>query len=87
MKDTFLKLRIQEEDYEKFQKVCESKGKSMSVVLRSFVSSYTKGENIILLDVDNETLNNTIELCKEKKMKFNDLIKGLLNNSFKNKNK
>lgn len=87
MKDSFLKLRIQEEDYNKFQNVCESKGKTMSEVLRSFVSSYTKGENIILLDVDKDTLNSTIELCKEKKIKFNELIKYLLNAAIKNKDK
>ena len=85
MKDTFLKMRITEEEYIEFQKVCERKGKSMSVVLRSFVSSYTKGENIILLDVDNETLNNTIKICKEDKIRFNDLIKKLLKTEFKNK--
>lgn len=85
MKDTFLKMRITEEEYIEFQKVCERKGKSMSVVLRSFVSSYTKGENIILLDVDNDTLNNTIKICKEDRIKFNDLVKKLLNNAFKNK--
>lgn len=85
MKDTFLKMRITEEEYIEFQKVCERKGKSMSVVLRSFVSSYTKGENIILLDVDNDTLNNTIKICKEDRIKFNDLVKKLLHNAFKNK--
>jgi len=87
MKDTFLKLRIKEEEYNKFQEVCEGKGKTMSEVLRSFVSSYSNGENIILLDVDKETLKNTSELCKEKKIKFNDLIKFLLNKAIKNKEK
>lgn len=87
MKDHFLKLRMQEEEYNDFQKVCESKGKKMSEVLRSFVVSYTKGENIILLDVSKETLNDAVELCKEKKVKFNDLIKYLLNAAIKNKNK
>lgn len=87
MKDNFLKLRIEEEDYIKFQNVCESKGKSMSEVLRSFITSYSNGENIILLDVDKETLKNTAELCKEKKIKFNELIKYLLSAAIKNKNK
>ena len=87
MKDSFLKLRIKEEEYNKFQEVCEGKGKTMSEVLRSFVSSYSNGENIILLDVDKETLKNTSELCKEKKIKFNDLIKFLLNKAIKNKEK
>ena len=87
MKDLFLKLRIQEEEYTNFQKICENKGKTMSEVIRSFISSYTKGQNIILLDVDKETLNNCVELCKEKNIKFNDLIKFLLSKAINNKNK
>lgn len=87
MKDSFLKLRITEEEYIKFQEVCESKGKNMSEVLRTFINSYTKGENIILLDVDKETLKNTTELCKEKKIKLNDLVKYLLQKAIKNKDK
>ncbi len=59
----------------------------MSEVLRSFIASYSNGDNIILLDVDKETLKNTVELCKEKKIKFNELIKYLLNAAIKNKNK
>ena len=87
MKDNFLKLRIEEEDYIKFQNVCESKGKNMSEVLRSFIASYSNGDNIILLDVDKETLKNTAELCREKKIKFNDLVKFLLQKALKNKDK
>lgn len=85
MKSSFLKFRIVEEDYAKFQQVCEDKGKTMSEVLRTFINSYSNGENLILLDVDKETLNESIELCKEKKVKFNDLIKFLLKKAIKNK--
>ena len=87
MKDSCLKLRISEEEYSKFQKICEDQGKSMSEVLRSFINTYSNGENIILLNVDNETLKNSAELCKEKKIKFNDLIKFLLEKAIKNKDK
>lgn len=87
MKDSFLKLRINSEDYNNFQKICDSKDKTMSEVLRSFIFSYTNSENIILLDVDKETLTGITELCKEKKLKFNDLIKYLLNKAIKNKDK
>lgn len=85
MKDSFLKLRIQDEEYVKFQKVCEDKGKTMSAVLRSFIDSYSNGDNLILLDVDKETLKDSAELCKEKQVKFNDLIKFLLQKAIKNK--
>ena len=77
MKNSFLKLRIDEEEYIKFQSVCEAKEKTMSEVLRSFISTYSKSQNIILLDVDKETLKNSAELCKEKKIRFNDLVKFL----------
>jgi hypothetical protein len=87
MKDSYLKLRISEEEYIKFQEVCLSKDKTMSEVLRSFIKSYTNSQNIILLDVDKETLTGGIDLCREKKIKFNDLIKFLLNNAIKNKDK
>ena len=87
MKNSVLKLRIEDDDYEKFQNVCEKKGKTMSEVLRSFITSYANGQNIILLDLDNETINNSVNLCKEKKIKFKDLIKFLLNTAIKNKDK
>lgn len=87
MKDSYLKLRISEEEYAKFQKICEDKGKTMSAVLRSFITSYSNSQNIILLDVDDETLKNSGELCKEKKVRFNDLIKFLLEKAIKNKDK
>jgi antitoxin component of RelBE/YafQ-DinJ toxin-antitoxin module len=87
MKNSVLKLRIEDDEYDKFQGVCESKGKTMSEVLRSFITSYTNGQNIILLDLDNETINTSVELCKEKKIKFKDLIKLLLNAAIKNKMK
>ena len=87
MKNSILKLRISEEDLNKFQEVCERKGKTMSEVLRSFISSYSNSQNIILLDVDNETLKNSGKLCKEKQIKFNLLIKFLLENAIKNKDK
>jgi len=87
MKNSFLKIRIDENEYLDFQKICESKGKVMSEVIRSFITSYSNNENIILLDVDSETLKNSVELCKEKKIKFNDLIKFLLGKAIKNKDK
>jgi antitoxin component of RelBE/YafQ-DinJ toxin-antitoxin module len=87
MKDSFLKLRIKDEEYIKFQEVCETKGKSMSEVLRSFITTYTTSENVILLNMDKELLKNSIELCKEKKIRLNDLVKFLLNSAIKNKDK
>jgi antitoxin component of RelBE/YafQ-DinJ toxin-antitoxin module len=87
MKDTFLKLRISEEEYIKFQDICEAKGKTMSEVLRSFIGTYSNSENIILLDVDKETLKNASEICKENKIRFNDLVKFLLGKAIKNKDK
>jgi len=87
MKDSFLKLRIKEEEYAKFQEVCERKNKTMSEVLRAFITSYTNSNNLILLNVDNETIKNSAELCKEKKIRFNDLIKFLLQKAIKNKDK
>jgi len=87
MKDNYLKLRISDEDYVNFQLICESKGKSMSEVLRSFINSYSNSENIILLNVDNDTLKNSAELCKEKQIKFNNLVKFLLDKAIKNKDK
>ena len=87
MKDTFLKLRITEEEYIKFQEVCESKGKTMSEVLRSFIGTYTTSENVILLNIDKETLKNGIELCREKKIRLTDLLKFMLEKAIKNKDK
>jgi len=85
MKDSILKLRIDDDEYTKFQKVCETKGRSMSEVLRTFIGSYSTGENLILLDVDKETLKDSAELCKEKQIKFNELVKFLLKKAVKNK--
>lgn len=87
MKDSFLKLRVHDEEYTKFQQICESKGKTMSEVLRSFIESYSNGENLILLNIDNDTLKGSAELCKEKQVKFNDLMKFLLDKAIKNKDK
>jgi len=87
VKESFLKLRVDSEEYIKFQEVCQSKGKTMSEVLRSFIASYSNGGNIILLDVDKETLKESAELCKERKIRFNDLIKFLLEKAIKNKDK
>jgi len=87
MKNSFLKLRIDDDEYQKFQDVCENKGKSMSEVMRSFISSYNNGKNIILLDIDNETFNQSLEMCKSKKIKLNDVVKYLLNKAIKNKDK
>ena len=87
MKKLFLKIRVDEDEYEELQKACDVKNKSMSEVIRYFIESYTKGSNIILLDIDNETFKDSVELCKEKKIKFNDVIKFLLNKAIKNKDK
>ena len=87
MKDSFLKLRIKEEEYIKFQEVCESKNKTMSEVLRSFITTYTNSDNVVLLNLDKEILKNSSELCKEKKIKLNDLVKFLLDKAIKNKDK
>lgn len=87
MKDSFLKIRLSEEEYKIFQDVCDKKNKNMSEVIRSFIDSYCTNENIILLDVDNETLKESINLCREKKIKFNNLIKFLLGKAIKNKDK
>jgi antitoxin component of RelBE/YafQ-DinJ toxin-antitoxin module len=85
MKDSFLKLRIKDEEYIKFQEVCDAKGKSMSEVLRSFITTYTNSENVILLNMDKKLLKDATELCKENKIRLNDLVKLLLNNAIKNK--
>ena len=87
MKNSLLKIRIDDEEYKKFQDVCEKKDKSMSEVIRSFISSYNNGKNIILLDIDNETFDKSLEMCKSKKMKLNDVVKYLLNKAIKNKDK
>jgi len=87
MKNSFLKLRIDEDEYQKFQEVCENKGKSMSEVMRYFINSYNKGKNVILLDIDNETFDKSLEMCKDKKIKLNDVVKYLLNKAIKNKDK
>jgi antitoxin component of RelBE/YafQ-DinJ toxin-antitoxin module len=87
MKDSYLKLRIKDEEYIKFQEVCEAKGKTMSEVLRSFITTYTNSENVILINMDKELLKNTTELCKDKKIRLNDLVKFLLGNAIKNKDK
>jgi antitoxin component of RelBE/YafQ-DinJ toxin-antitoxin module len=87
MKDSYLKLRVTDEEYIKFQSACENKNKTMSEVLRYFITSYSNTEHLILLDVDSDTLKNTTEVCKEKKIKFNDLVKFLLEKAIKNKDK
>jgi hypothetical protein len=87
MKDTYLKLRISNDNYEEFQKTCDRKNKTMSEVLHYFIESYSDSENLVLLDVDTETLKNTHMLCKEKKIKFNYLVKFLLERAIINKDK
>jgi antitoxin component of RelBE/YafQ-DinJ toxin-antitoxin module len=87
VKSSFIKFRITDEEYIRFQKTCENKGKTMSDVIRSFITSYSDGENIIILDLDKNTLKNTADLCREKKLKFNDLVKFLLEKAIKNKDK
>lgn len=87
MKDSFLKIRLSEKEYTDFQEICDKKEKSMSEVIRTFIDSYNKSENIILLNVDKKTLIETSKLCKEKKIKFDNLIKYLLGKAIKNKDK
>jgi len=83
MKDSILKLRITEKECDKFKNICESKGKGMSEVLRSFINSYSNSEYLILLNVDKEILNGSKELCKKKNIKFDDLIRSLLQKEIK----
>ncbi|MCK9416060.1 hypothetical protein M0Q97_05305 [Candidatus Dojkabacteria bacterium] len=87
MKDTFLKIRLSEEEYLNFKNTCENKNKTMSETVRIFINTYIKSENLILFEIDKETLIGTSSLCKEKKIKFNDLIKFLLNKAIINKDK
>lgn len=87
MKNSFLKIRINDDEYQKFQETCENKGKNMSEVMRAFIKVYNNGKNIILLDIDNETFDGSLNLCKEKKIKLNDVVKYLLNKAIKNKDK
>jgi len=87
MKNSFLKMRIDDDEYQKFQESCENKGKTMSEVMRAFINSYNNGKNIILLDIDNDTFDQSLNLCKEKKIKLNDVVKYLLHKAIKNKDK
>jgi len=86
-KQKFLKLRISENLYETFQDTCESKNKTMSEVLRNFSKFYTDSDNVVLLDLDDELLKESAILCKEKNIKFDDLMKYLLKKAIKNKDK
>jgi len=86
-KQKFLKLRISEELYEMFQDTCEGRNKTMSEVLRNFSKFYTESDNAVLLDLDDELLKETAILCKEKNIKFDDLMKFLLKKVIKNKSK
>lgn len=90
MKNHFLKLRINDIDYNKFQQACDNKGKNMSEVIRSFIDLYSNSDsqnNVVLLDIDKESFKNASEICRDKKVKFNDLMKFLLDKAFKNKDK
>jgi len=42
---------------------------------------------VVLLDLDDELLKQTLNLCKEKNIKFDNLMKYLLKKAIKNKNK
>ncbi len=86
-KQKFLKLRISEELYSYFQESCEDKNKTMSEVLRGFSKFYVESDNVVLLDLNDELLKESLELCKEKNIKFDILIKYLLKTVIKNKNK
>jgi len=87
MQNDYLKIRIEKDLYIKLQEKCKNKGKTISEVLRTFIETYTESDNLILLNIDKETLQETSELCKEKKIKLIDLIKFLLNKAIKNKDK
>jgi len=86
-KQKFLKLRISEELYGYFQETCESKNKTMSEVLRGFSKFYVESDNAVLLNLDDDLLKDTSELCKEKDIKFDELMKYLLRTAIKNKDK
>lgn len=79
----YLKLRITDKLYNNFKKSCKKKNKNMSEVLRSFTNFYSENDNVVLLNLDDETLKRSIKLCKEKKIKFNDLIFLLLKKTLK----
>jgi hypothetical protein len=80
-KDRFFKIRLTESEYEKFQNICNLKGKNMSEVVRFFINSYVDKypENVILLSVDDNTLTQASNICKNKHINFNNLIKELIN--------
>lgn len=86
-KQKFLKLRISENLYGMFQDTCDSKNKTMSEVLRHFSKFYTESDNVVLLDLDDDLLKKSAMLCKEKNIKFEELIKFLLKKVIKNKDK
>lgn len=86
-KQKFLKLRISEDLYEMFQDTCESRNKTMSEVLRNFSKFYIESDNVVLLDMEDELLKQTVLLCKEKGIKFEDLMIYLIKKAIKNKDK
>ena len=83
----FLKIRIEEENYDKFQNKCSSKNKNMSSVIKTFIGVYNKNENTALLNIEDDVLKEISILCKEKKIKFNDLMDFLIEKAIKNKDK
>ena len=83
----FLKIRIEEDKYEKFQTVCSKKDKTMSEVLRNFINYYTDHDNTIVFNLDDKMINDVLILCKDKKIRFDDLIKNLITMALKNKDK
>lgn len=84
----FLKIRIPEEEYNNFKKICEKKNKNMSEVLRNFIKQYSDSDDpLITFNLDKDTLSEVGNLCKEKNVKFTMLIKFLLKKAIKNKDK
>ena len=81
----FLKIRIEQDKYDQFQSKCEQKDKTMSEVLRNFMKLYNDNDNTIIFNLDDNMLNEVAIFCKDKKIKFNDLIKLLIERTINNK--
>ncbi|CAM4435699.1 MAG: hypothetical protein LEGION0398_MBIBDBAK_01369 [Legionellaceae bacterium] len=72
-KESAIRLRVDKETEIQFKKYAEKEGKTCSEILREFVNSKTKVENI---NIDTEETNNV-----EKLLKINDKINVRLNDT------
>ena len=70
MKDTFLKIRLSEEEYLNFKNACENKDKTMSETVRIFINTYIKSENLILF----EYLTHNKNLIQNYKNKQSEIL-------------